>query len=159
MVAETIMPTAKDPLIPAPIPSSKKALGQAPQKNLSQAYEYLNFYANLIKQTDAYLNSTLNLLDELGLTESTVVVKTSDHGEMALSHDNQVHNTHVFFLLLSLWFLDEERGGCGKDAARWKKAKSSSSFLISVLDRETNEHRVFFSPPSSPPTLFPDPIA
>ena len=48
--------------------------GVAPQTP-QQGRNYLNLYANLIKQTDAYLLSTLNLMDELGLTENTVVSK------------------------------------------------------------------------------------
>ena len=77
------------PISQAQWAASNLLAGLAPQ-NISQAYQYLNFYANLVKQTDAYLNSTLNLLEELGLTQKTVVIKTADHGEMALSHNNQV---------------------------------------------------------------------
>jgi len=65
------------------------ATGGAPA-DVVQARKYVNFYANLVKQTDAYLNTTLNLLDELGLTDDTVVIKTADHGEMAMSHQGQI---------------------------------------------------------------------
>jgi arylsulfatase A-like enzyme len=37
------------------------------------------------------LNQTLNLLEELNLTDDTVVIKTADHGEMAMSHNGQVN--------------------------------------------------------------------
>ena len=57
----------------------------------------MNFYANLIKQSDAYLNSTLNLLDQLGMTQNTVVIRTADHGEMAMSHDGQAR---FFFVVV-----------------------------------------------------------
>lgn len=46
--------------------------GVSPQDQV-QAVNYLNLYANLIQQTDAYLAATLNLMDELGLTDNTVV--------------------------------------------------------------------------------------
>ena len=73
-----------------------RALGIAP-RNESQARAYLNFYANLIKQSDAYLNTTLNLLDQLGMTKNTVVIRTADHGEMAMSHDGQARFFFFFF--------------------------------------------------------------
>ncbi|KAI8473712.1 MAG: alkaline-phosphatase-like protein [Monoraphidium minutum] len=55
-----------------------------------QQLAYVNFYANLIKQTDAYLVETLKALDKTGLTNKTVVVKTADHGDMGMSHDGQI---------------------------------------------------------------------
>lgn len=47
---------------------------------------YLNFYANLSKVVDGYLVEILDLLDSRGLTDDTVVIRTSDHGEMGLAH-------------------------------------------------------------------------
>jgi len=47
---------------------------------------YLKFYANLIKSSDQYLVEILNTLDAQGLTNDTVVVSTSDHGEMGMAH-------------------------------------------------------------------------
>jgi arylsulfatase A-like enzyme len=47
---------------------------------------YLNFYGNLMKATDAYLANVLDALATTGLLDNTVVVRTSDHGEMGLAH-------------------------------------------------------------------------
>jgi arylsulfatase A-like enzyme len=47
---------------------------------------YLNFYANLIKSSDAYLVQILDLLTAKGLLDDTVIIKTADHGEMGLAH-------------------------------------------------------------------------
>jgi choline-sulfatase len=47
---------------------------------------YLNFYGNLMKASDAYLQDVLHALDETGLRDSTVVIRTADHGEMGLAH-------------------------------------------------------------------------
>ena len=47
---------------------------------------YLNFYANLMKHVDGYCMQLLDALDELGLTGDTLVVRTSDHGEMGQAH-------------------------------------------------------------------------
>jgi arylsulfatase A-like enzyme len=47
---------------------------------------YLNFYGNLIKSSDAYLVQVLDTLTEQGLLDGTVVIRTSDHGEMGMAH-------------------------------------------------------------------------
>lgn len=74
----------------------RTASGVAP-RNVSEAVKYLNFYANLVKETDSYLDQTLSLLDELGLTNDTVVIKTADHGEMAMSHGGQIQKMFNFY--------------------------------------------------------------
>lgn len=48
--------------------------------------DYLNFYANLIKASDAYLVDVLDALTETGLLDDTVIIRTADHGEMGLAH-------------------------------------------------------------------------
>jgi arylsulfatase A-like enzyme len=47
---------------------------------------YINFYGNLIKSSDAYLAQILDALQDQGLRRDTVIIRTSDHGEMGLSH-------------------------------------------------------------------------
>jgi arylsulfatase A-like enzyme len=47
---------------------------------------YINFYGNLISEADKYLGQILEVLEETGLRNNTVVIKTSDHGEMGLAH-------------------------------------------------------------------------
>lgn len=47
---------------------------------------YLNFYGNLMKSSDAYLVAVLESLQATGLLENTLIVRTSDHGEMGLAH-------------------------------------------------------------------------
>src|ERR1700741_674031 len=47
---------------------------------------YLNFYGNLMKASDQYLVDVLDTLEETGLLENTVVIRTSDHGGMGLAH-------------------------------------------------------------------------
>jgi arylsulfatase A-like enzyme len=48
--------------------------------------DYVNFYAHLHELVDSQIGILLNTLDELGLTESTLILRTADHGEQALSH-------------------------------------------------------------------------
>ncbi len=47
---------------------------------------YVNFYAHLNKLADSHIETILNALDDAGLTESTIIIRTADHGEAGLSH-------------------------------------------------------------------------
>ncbi len=47
---------------------------------------YLNFYGNLMKASDAYLVKILDTLQAKGLLENTLVIATADHGEMGTAH-------------------------------------------------------------------------
>ena len=49
---------------------------------------YINFYGNLMKEVDGYLVEVMDALDSTGLTDDTVVIRTSDHGEMGLAHSS-----------------------------------------------------------------------
>ena len=51
--------------------------------------KYVNFYGNLIKEADGYLVQLLDALENKGLLDNTLVIKTSDHGEMGMSHSAQ----------------------------------------------------------------------
>jgi arylsulfatase A-like enzyme len=47
---------------------------------------YTRFYAYLTQQVDAQIVKLLDVLDANGLTNDTIIVRTSDHGELAMSH-------------------------------------------------------------------------
>jgi choline-sulfatase len=55
-------------------------------RNAKQKRAYLNFYGNLMRSSDDYLNTVLTKLEQTGLIDDTLVVRTADHGEMGLSH-------------------------------------------------------------------------
>jgi arylsulfatase A-like enzyme len=59
-------------------------------QNPEQQQNYLNFYGNLIKASDAYLVQVLDTLEEQGLLENTLVIYTSDHGEMGMTHGGMI---------------------------------------------------------------------
>jgi choline-sulfatase len=48
--------------------------------------DYLNFYGNLMKASDAYLVKILDTLESQGLLDNTLVIATADHGEMGTAH-------------------------------------------------------------------------
>jgi arylsulfatase A-like enzyme len=47
---------------------------------------YLNYYGNLMRSSDNYLVNVLDKLEETGLLDDTLIVRTADHGEMGLTH-------------------------------------------------------------------------
>ncbi|MHC4756388.1 MAG: sulfatase-like hydrolase/transferase [Planctomycetota bacterium] len=47
---------------------------------------FISEYYALVKEVDDWIGQILNKLDDLGLTDNTMVVFTSDHGEMMGSH-------------------------------------------------------------------------
>jgi arylsulfatase A-like enzyme len=47
---------------------------------------YLNFYGNLMKESDNYLVQILNTLEAQGMLDNTLIIYTSDHGEMGMAH-------------------------------------------------------------------------
>jgi choline-sulfatase len=68
----------------AMIPQFNRGMGVlgTRQRRLS----YINFYGNLISHVDQYLADILSTLRRTGLLNNTLVIKTSDHGEMGLAH-------------------------------------------------------------------------
>ena len=61
-------------------------LGLGPLRDQTEQRNYVNFYGNLIKAADAALVEVLDTLDETGLLDDTLIVRTSDHGEMGMAH-------------------------------------------------------------------------
>jgi choline-sulfatase len=59
--------------------------------------EYLNFYGNLMKASDAHLVDTLDTLQSTGLLDETVVIRTADHGEMGMTHGGMRQKNFNFY--------------------------------------------------------------
>ena len=47
---------------------------------------YARFYAYLCREVDKQIGKVLDALDANGLTEKTLIIRTSDHGELAMAH-------------------------------------------------------------------------
>jgi len=62
-----------------------------------QQRKYINFYGNLMKEADNYLMQTLDALENKGLLEDTVVIRTADHGEMGMAHDGVGEKNFNFY--------------------------------------------------------------
>jgi arylsulfatase A-like enzyme len=61
-------------------------LGLGLLPNAGERRNYGNFYGNLIKAADAALVEVLDTLAETGLRDDTLIVRTSDHGELGMAH-------------------------------------------------------------------------
>ncbi|HIE30150.1 TPA: hypothetical protein EYP66_23030, partial [Candidatus Poribacteria bacterium] len=55
-------------------------------KNAKQIRELIAKYWGLVTQVDLSVGAILKTLDDLGLSDDTIVVYTSDHGDMMGSH-------------------------------------------------------------------------
>jgi choline-sulfatase len=58
---------------------------------------YLNFYGNLMRSSDNYIVNVLNKLEEAGLYDDTLIVRTADHGEMGLTHGGMRQKNFNFY--------------------------------------------------------------
>jgi arylsulfatase A-like enzyme len=55
-------------------------------KSEAEKRSYLNYYGNLMRSSDNYLVNVLDKLEETGLLDDTLLIRTADHGEMGLTH-------------------------------------------------------------------------
>lgn len=58
---------------------------------------YINFYGNLMKICDGYVVDVLDTLSAQNLLDNTLVIRTSDHGEMGLAHGGQRQKNFNFY--------------------------------------------------------------
>jgi choline-sulfatase len=62
-----------------------------------QKRNYLNFYGNVIKSSDAYLVQILDTLTRERMLDNTLMVATADHGEMGMSHNGMRQKNFNFY--------------------------------------------------------------
>ena len=58
---------------------------------------YLNFYGNLMKSSDNSVVNIINMLKSTGLINNTLIIRTSDHGEMGLTHGGMRQKNFNFY--------------------------------------------------------------
>ena len=58
---------------------------------------YLNYYGNLMRSSDSYLVNVLDKLEQNGLYDDTLIVRTADHGEMGLTHGGMRQKNFNFY--------------------------------------------------------------
>lgn len=81
-----------DPMLNSPYVNSNSRT-KNPEYADAQKIKYMisDYYA-LVKEIDDWVGKILNKLDELGLAENTLVIFTSDHGEMLGAHGMREKN-------------------------------------------------------------------
>ncbi len=88
--------------------------------------DYIRYYCRLIEDVDEQLGRVLDALEASGQWDNTIVVFTSDHGEMAGSHGLAFkgHTLYEEGIRVPLWISDP----------RHVKAPRSHHGLVSLLD-------------------------
>ncbi len=62
------------------------AIGTGHTRSRERQLNYARFYAYLCREVDQQIGKVLDALDANGLTDNTLVIRTSDHGELAMAH-------------------------------------------------------------------------
>jgi len=62
------------------------AFGEMPRDRTEMWHSYINYYLNCLRDADRHIGTILDALDTSGLWDTTIVVFTSDHGDMLASH-------------------------------------------------------------------------
>jgi choline-sulfatase len=105
---------------------------------------YLNFYGNLMIQSDKYLQRIIATLKDQGLLDNTLIIKTSDHGEMGMAHGGlrqKCFNMYEETLRVPLIFSNPKLWGDGK--------KRESGALVSHVDFLPTMANLFGAPESA----------
>ncbi|HEX6204728.1 MAG TPA: sulfatase-like hydrolase/transferase [Solirubrobacterales bacterium] len=66
-------------------------------KTKAEKRAYLNYYGNLMRSSDNYIVNVLNKLEETGLYDDTLIIRTADHGEMGLTHGGMRQKNFNFY--------------------------------------------------------------
>ncbi|MCL5269070.1 MAG: sulfatase-like hydrolase/transferase [bacterium] len=96
--------------------------------------EFLRVYYAQVTMIDDYVGKVLNKLDELGLADRTIVVFTSDHGDMAGSHGCVAKDMPAFFDYLIRVPLIIRYPGRVKPGTRVSELVTSMDIMPTLLD-------------------------
>lgn len=84
-----------DLLLDSPYKNRGNATGELRYKDAENIQNMRSIYYGMIREIDDKLGEILYKLDELGLAENTLVIFTSDHGEMLGDHG--MHSKSIFY--------------------------------------------------------------
>jgi arylsulfatase len=60
--------------------------GRIPTERQDMWHNHINYYINCMRDVDRHIGTVLDSLEESGLAENTIIIFTSDHGEMGGAH-------------------------------------------------------------------------
>lgn len=84
-----------DPLTDSPYKEKGNADSELPYKDEENIKQMRSIYYAMVREVDDKVGEILDKLDELGLTENTLVIFISDHGEMLGDHG--MHSKNIFY--------------------------------------------------------------
>jgi arylsulfatase A-like enzyme len=82
-------------------------IGLGHMRSRTRQRNYARFYAYLCREVDKQVGKVLDALDANGLTENTLIIRTSDHGELGMAHGKmreKFYNTYRESLSVPLIF-------------------------------------------------------
>ena len=84
-----------DPMEDSPYRERANAKDQVHYRNAKQIQHMRSIYYGMVREVDDWIGEILNKLDDLGLADNTLVIFTSDHGEMLGDHG--MHSKMIFY--------------------------------------------------------------
>ena len=84
-----------DPMDDSPYRERANAKDQVRYRNTEHIRHMRSVYYGMVREVDDWIGQILNKLDDLGLADHTLVVFTSDHGEMLGDHG--MHSKMIFY--------------------------------------------------------------
>ena len=84
-----------DPMEDSPYRERANAKDQVHYRDAEQIRHMRSIYYGVVREVDDWIGEILNKLDDLGLSDNTLVVFTSDHGEMLGDHG--MHSKMIFY--------------------------------------------------------------
>jgi arylsulfatase len=90
-----------------------KVYGRIPMERRDMWHNHVNYYINCLLDVDRHIGTVLDALEESGQAENTIIIFTSDHGEMAGAHHLRQKGSVAFkeTLNVPLIIVDPQRPG------------------------------------------------
>ena len=123
------------------------AYGRIPMERRDMWHNHLNYYINCMIDVDRHIGAVLDALEESGQAENTIIIFTSDHGEMAGAHHLRQKGSVAFkeTMNVPLVIVDpRQRGGTRTDAVGSHLDLVPTILTFAGLSEEKKEQRYPF---------------
>jgi arylsulfatase A-like enzyme len=112
------------------------AYGKMPKNQLDMWRSHVNYYINCVRDSDRHIGTVLDALETSGQAENTVIIFTSDHGEMGGAHGLRQKGPLVYCENLNVPFVvchPELAGGNGLRGRTTDAVASSVDLAPTIL--------------------------
>ena len=72
------------------------AFGDMPHDRHDMWHNYINYYLNCLRDVDRHIGTVLDALEQSGQADNTIIIFTSDHGDMLAAHGMRQKGTVPF---------------------------------------------------------------